>query len=165
MTMNFNKFSILGLVFFSQGILSRNADPSLIKISSRSIMPSCEFIYSVESDVRVRDLSSSTPSGGRVLRVSYDNAWTEEVEDQNIEFVTEDQDGGWNWTFESMSTSQSFLYRNILLQYGFLDEDDNFYARGPRFMVDVGRRFGEACNRSRSAEAAFIDREVTVVDD
>jgi hypothetical protein len=138
-------------------------------VSSRSIMDSCQFVYRVESDVRVsadEETLESVPAERRLyLRAQATNSWDREPVLSEVFLVPADDVGLAAWSFESMSVSKGHLFRDLRFEWGTLNDDDEFVPLGARFLSDVGRRFGEACSTWRGPEIPFVEREVSEVQD
>jgi hypothetical protein len=136
------------------------------RIFSRSIMPSCQFVYQVESDV-IAEASAETIESAAgatlTLRAQAANSWDREPTLSEEFLLAADESGRVAWTFESMSVSKNYLFRNLSFEWGHLDNDGVFLPLTKRLVADVGRRFGENCLTYRGGDAEFQEREVSEV--
>ena len=138
------------------------------EIASRSIMDSCEFVYRVESDVRL-----SLPPGLMEIYdpeslgwdVYFANAWNREPAHSELLEWIPNAEGLVETSFESMSNANGYLYRQIFFRVVVKGVDGVKVPLTPVFEADIGRRFGEACARGRSSAVPFVKREVSVVPD
>ncbi|NCN42409.1 hypothetical protein GW916_14320 [bacterium] len=151
----------------SVGVSAKEIIESPANVFSRSIMPSCQFVYSVESDIKV--IAGNAGSLGNVLYLAWDNAWTDEVEFENPLYLEVDQGEEsseqmtWQISIQSMSTSETFLRRKMFLQWGEWDENGDFEPLSESYWSDIGRQFGEACQTSRNPDARFHQRELNLL--
>ena len=151
-----NNKLLAALVFLFS--VSAFAEDALFSVKSRSIMPSCEFVYSVESDIIVEPQVELNDD--QVIKISFENSWEEEPIRELVGFAELNAPGQRRWTFQSMSTSKSFLYRRMFLQIGHLNQDLEFVSESDEWVSDIGRQFGEACHRSRSQNPNYVVRGV-----
>lgn len=126
-------------------------------------MPSCEFVFQVESDVIVKlpEISQiKLPEMPLYLRAQLKNSWDVGPEKSEVFLVKVDENQKAIFTFESMSVSKGYLFREMSFQWVYEHSDGNFVALSPLQSADVGRRFGEACQTERFSEDQYVEREV-----
>lgn len=135
------------------------------QVWSRSIMPTCEFVYQVESDVLIKFHSEvlesyalSEKAHPLYVKAVFKNSWNQAPLKSDFILAKVDSKGRAEFTFESMSVSKGFLFREMYFQLGVLVDRASFYALSPVLKSDVGREFGEACHTQRQGEAQFVER-------
>ncbi len=138
-------------------ILSLNLLASLPKVSSRSIMSSCAYVYQVESDVRIKSFQTMKDLS---LRAKFKNSWDHEPKFSEDFFTTLDDQGIANLTFESMSWAKGFLFREMIFVFGIKNSDGSFSPLSPEYQSDVGREFGEPCYLYRTDDGQFRERNI-----
>lgn len=135
------------------------------RVWSRSIMPSCEFVYQVESDVKVR---LPEPYGSQelllkvplYLRAKFKNSWDQSPQLSETFLVKLNKDSEAVFSFESMSVSKGYLFREMYFQWVYEHEAGYFVALSPIEKSDVGRQMGEACYTDRYSEEQYSERIV-----
>lgn len=131
------------------------------RVWSRSIMASCEFVFQVESDVVVKlpeiKKFSKVPL---YLKAQLTNSWDTGPLSSEVFIVKVDDAQRAAFTFESMSVSRGFLFREMSFQWVYEHSEGNFVALSPVQRVDVGRRFGEECHTARFSDEQFVEREL-----
>lgn len=142
------------------------AEP-LTRVWSRSIMPSCEFVYQVESDVKIKvpveviqEELSARPHHELYVRAVFKNSWGNAPYKSEVFMMKVDREGIAKLTFESMSVSRGFLFRQMFFQIGVKVDTGAFYALSTAYSSDVGREFGEACSTIRFDDAQYVERAI-----
>lgn len=132
------------------------------RVWSRSIMASCEFIYQVQSDVIVQlpEIAQQKLSVPLYLRAQLKNSWEREPEKSEMFIVKVGADRRASFSFESMSVSKGYLFREMYFQWVYEHHEGNFVPLSPIQKVDIGRRFGESCYTERFSEDQFVEREL-----
>lgn len=149
-------------------VLAPLASASVPQLWTRSIMDSCEFVYRVESDIKLE-----LPAGLMEIYdpellywdVSFSNSWDREPRhSEHFKWVPNEQ-GVVEITLETMSTSGGYLFRDMFFRVMIKGVDGELVSLTPAFQADIGRRFGELCATSRSPAVPFQVREVSEVPD
>lgn len=153
------KLLIFSLLFL---FVSRTWAAHESRVWSRSIMASCEFVYQIQSDVIV-ELPEITHQKFNVplyLRAQLKNSWDHEPNKSEVFIVKVDENRRASFTFESMSVSQGYLFREMYFQWVYEHEVGSFVALSPIQKADIGRRFGETCYTERFSDTQFVQREL-----
>lgn len=128
-------------------------------------MDSCEFVYRVESDVRLAlppGLMEIYDPESLVWDVYFTNSWNREPAHSELFEWIPNAEGLVETSFESMSNAKGYLYQQIFFRVLVRGEDGVKVPLTPVFEADIGRRFGEACASGRSAAVPFVKRDVSV---
>jgi hypothetical protein len=154
------KAILLGVLLVGTGAL---AAVGSTRVQSRSIMDSCEFVYRTESDVRVypeAELYEIFVGAPLYVKASFKNAWNKGPARSEDFVIPVGLAGFAEFSFESMSTSASFLFRDMSFEWGVLDTDKTFVPLSDQYHSDIGRDFGQVCHTVRGPDAKFVDRQV-----
>ncbi len=138
------------------------AESSVPRVFSRSIVDSCAFVYRVESDIVIlQDRQASRDTEETVFwRVEFFNAWKREPYRSELYEWSVDESGRSEWSLETMSVAKNHLFREMHFALWSRDSEGRETLLSPLYSADVGRRFGEACASSRQGNPPFVEREV-----
>ncbi len=145
-----------------------NAEQSA-QIWSRSIMPTCQYVYQTESDVIIKFNSEVLQAYVQTenkhplyVQIVFKNSWNQVPYKSETLLVKVDETGRASFTVESMSISKGFLFREMYFQLGVEFGKTSFYALSPILMSDVGREMGEACHTQRQGDAQYVERPLVL---
>lgn len=136
------------------------------RVWSRSIMPSCQFVYQVESDVKVRlpepyGESSLLLKAPLYLKAKFKNSWDKAPAFSETFLIKVDENAEAKFTFQSMRVSTGVLFREMYFQWVYEHEAGYFVSLSPVEKSDVGREMGEACYTDRYSEEQYTERHVS----
>jgi hypothetical protein len=134
------------------------------RVFSRSIMDSCEYVYRVESDLRIYpsvELFEVFAGAPIYVRASFANAWDRGPLRSKTYLIPVGDRGFAEFSFESMSQSAGHLYRDMTFDWGVLDANGTFFELSDDYYSDVGRDFGQSCRTRRGQDSEFKNRQVT----
>ncbi|MEZ4816282.1 MAG: hypothetical protein R3A80_13940 [Bdellovibrionota bacterium] len=132
------------------------------RVWSRSIMPSCQFVYQVESDVRVQapsEVLSNYSFEEVYLKARFKNTWDNDPANSETFYIALNPSGLAEFTFESMSVSKEYLFRNMTFSW-VRKQGDDWESMSAPMVADVGRQFGESCYVERYSDSQYVEREL-----
>ena len=137
---------ILALV----AICSQVAWGDAVVFTSRNMPSTCEYVFTVESDLKVE-----LPQSFKDEEVTYklQNSWApfNWTEEETLPLEQTQKGRFVEWTFVSMSIPGKYLYRNVLL---------TFPQSRIKCQSEFGRQFGEACMRGGRNETPWRTRQL-----
>lgn len=121
-----------------------------VSLVSRNMPTSCEYVYTVESDLKI-EIPLTSPD--EVVLYQLQNSWTPSqwTKVKNLELTKGNNSLIGELTFTSMSIPQNYLYRVISL---------TFPKAKLKCVSEFGREFGEACMPGGRSETPWRIRQV-----
>jgi hypothetical protein len=153
------------ILFYSLFLFASSAFAApALELWSRNMPKTCEFVFEVESDIRVlfadEELDAQVPL---TLVYALKNEWTEEWHLKKAAYFIRTEKGGWvaDFSLQSMSSHERYLYRNIRFEIwagAALEE-----RLTGMWTAEFGREFGEACQWDGRASTPFRKRNLTLL--
>lgn len=146
------------LFVFVSVLCSAQALAELPVLKSRHTMPSCAFVYRVDTDIRIR----ADEWGGKSIRINFQNHWSDSAEREFSIVLSLQPEGLIEFQTETMSIARDFLYRQMSFSFGQETKSGEFVSQSPVYQSEIGRQFGEHCRLTGDEDAPFVERIVEI---